>query len=449
VTTPAPQESRRPVGGAARPGGGDRTAGRGFSFSLREIVRETVADLRQNKLRAFLTMLGIAWGVASLIILTAIGEGMSRGMRDKNELLGKNIIIVWGGMTSLPGPGIRPGKPVRLTVEDYEAVRREAYWVVRCSPELDRGDLTSVSDLNRGNFDVHGVLADYMLMRSMRVAKGRLLAEHDMRTAARVCLIGEEVDRQMFNGRAQPGDRLAIGGLDYRVAGVLLRQDQHNNYSGPDNRKIFVPFPAMRRDFPYGDSPLGDRHIADIIAQPAAVETAEAAEVQIRQVIGKRKLFDPLDEDALPIWNTATQNRLINQIFVSMQIFLGFVAVVTLLLGGIGVMNIMLVTVRSRTREIGLRKAVGATARDILGMFFLQALTIALFSGSVGYVGALTLCYLINQLPLPDFFAGMLVTPWMGGAAFAFLLFVALAAAYYPSQTAAALDPVEALRFEE
>lgn len=418
----------------------------GFSFS--DLCRETGADLRRNKLRSALTMLGIAWGVASLIILVGVGEGMRLGQLEKSRLLGKDILIVWGGSTSIPGPGMAAGRRVFLTVEDYEAVKANAYLLGKVSPELEQ-NLTCVTPLNRGSFDVSGVLTDYQDIRTLEVAKGRLMTALDMENAARVCLVGDEVNKQIFGGSATPGDEMAVNGLKYRVVGVLARKEQNSNYSGPDNFKVFAPYPAIRRDFPYADNPMGDRALADLIAQAVSLDKCEAAEQQIREVLGRRHGFDPLDRDAMPCWNTATQGKMMNAMFDSMKLFMSFVAVVTLILGGIGVMNIMLVSVRSRTREIGLRKALGATRRNILTHFFFQALLISLGSGLVGYLGATALCGAVNSLRLPDFFAGMIVPPWMGPAAFGFLTAISLAAAFYPSFSAANLDPVEALRFEE
>jgi putative ABC transport system permease protein len=352
-------------------------------------------------------------------------------------------------MTSIPGPGIIPGRRVLFTYEDYLHLKRQAYWLRRLSPELARGDLVTASRQNRGNFDVHGVLTDYVEIRSLEVEAGRILDPADMQNAARVCLIGAEAADQLFKGTPALGAEIEIQGLPYRIVGLLKRKDQNSNYSGPDNTKIFVPYTAMRRDFPLPHSDLGDREIDNFIAQPVSLEMNDAAEFQVRRILGELKHFDPLDQDALPIWNTVTGSKMMDRMFGSMKIFLGFVAVVTLMLGGIGVMNIMLVSVRARTREIGLRKAVGATRHSIQTMFFFEALLISLGSGLMGYGGAMGLCWLLNQLPPLDFFAGFLVEPWVGAAAFGFLLFVALAAAYYPAYTAAELDPVDALRFEE
>ena len=423
---------------------------RALAISLGDLFREIAAVVRQNRLRSFLTMLGIAWGVASLIILVAMGEGMRVAHMRKMDALGKHIIIIWGGSTSISGPGIRPDKNIYLTYDDYTALKREAYLLRRISPELARYNLISASEINQGNFDVSGVLPDFMEMRSIFVGQGRQINDYDVEKAARVCIIGHDVNNQLFNGQARIGDIIRINQLGYRLVGILPQKIQNGSYSGRDDYKIFVPYSTMRRDFPFTSGPYGDRQISNLIAQPTGIENGEAAELQIRQILAKKHLFDPLDEDALPVWNTAVDAKFITQIFYSMQLFLGFVAVITLLLGGIGVMNIMLVSVRERTHEIGLRKAVGATRFNIMAMFFLEALFIALGSGLAGYLGAMGLCSLINSLPLPqEVFAGMIVSRWVGMAAFGFLTFVSLASAFYPSFSAAMLDPVEALRYEE
>lgn len=414
-----------------------------------ELWRETLADLGQNKLRSALTMLGIAWGVASLVILVAMGDGMGEGMRVKNETLGKNILIVWGGTICVPAPGVIPGKDVSLLVEDAEAIRRECPLIIRISPEIARGDMVSASASNRGNFDVHGALPEYQAMRSITVERGRLLGADDEAMGARVCLIGDQVDKQLFSQRCKPGDALKLAGVPFRVVGVLSHKDQNGNYSGPDNSKIFIPLSTMRRDFPIATSPFGDRFCSNIIAQAPSAEAGEAAEVQVRNVLSRRHNFDPADKDASFIWNTATQARIMAQMFGALNLFMGFVAAVTLALGGIGVMNIMLVSVRSRTKEIGLRKSLGATRQSIMALFFLEAILVSLVSGLMGFAGAMGLSALVNCMPLPDFFAGLVVTPLTGGLALGFLLLVSLAAAFYPSYSAAWMDPVEALRFEE
>lgn len=441
-------ELTHPIGATAPPA---PPALRRLGVPVGDLLRETLADLRQNRLRSVLTMLGIAWGVASLILLTAVGEGMRLAQMTRMDNFGKQIIIVWGGATSLPGPGIRPGKPVWLTIEDYDHLRQQAHHLLRLSPELERHDLVSASEFNQGTFNVSGVLPDYMDMRSIETAIGRRLNEGDVTAAARVCVIGPEVNRQLFAGRATPGAPLRIGGRPYRVVGVMPDKDQNGNYSGNDNSKIFVPYPVMRRDFPLPWGVFGDRQLTNLIAQPRPADDGGAkAEAQLRTLLAARKRFDPLDRDALPIWNTALGQKFMRQIFDSMKLFLGFVAVVTLMLGGLGVMNIMLVSVRERTREIGLRKAVGASRGAIMALFFLEALVISLVSGLAGLFAALGVCAAVNRLPLPEaVFAGMVVSQPVGLAALGFLVFVALAAAFYPACHAAQLDPVDALRFEE
>jgi putative ABC transport system permease protein len=244
------------------------------------------------------------------------------------------------------------------------------------------------------------------------------------------------------------GQTIMIGEFPYLVVGELAHKDQNSNYSGPDKKMIFVPFYTIARDFPLPNAAEGKRQLSNLILQPRSEEIGEAAELQVRQVLAKAKGFDPLDEDALPIWNTITEAKLIYQLFASLKVFLGAMAVVTLILGGVGVMNIMLLSVGERTHEIGVCKAVGATTRRILMQFFAESMTLTFMAGLAGIFIGWGLCWLINQLPKIDFFAGMIVTPALGWIAFGFLTLVGVLSSIYPAFIASVVDPIEALRYE-
>jgi putative ABC transport system permease protein len=211
---------------------------------------------------------------------------------------------------------------------------------------------------------------------------------------------------------------------------------------------IYVPFHTMTRDFPLPKAVDGRYSLSNLILQPRSEELGEAAELQVRQIMGKKKGFDPLDKDALQIWNTVTEAKLIYKLFSSLKVFLGAMAVVTLILGGVGVMNIMLLAVGERTHEIGICKAVGATTRRILLQFFAESMALTFVAGLTGIFLGWGLCSLINLLPKIDFFAGMIVTPAVGWIAFAFLTVVGMLSSIYPAFIASLVDPIEALRYE-
>lgn len=413
-----------------------------------ELLRQTWITLRANKTRSFLTMFGIAWGLICLILMNAVGEGMWVAQKEKARALGQNIMIVWGGVTSKGMEGTSAGRVINLTMEDFSAVKARATYLQRMSPEIQRY-LPVRSSLNNGTFGTHGVFPDYMEMRTIEVHKGgRLINEGDNASARCVCILGNEVKDQLFSKGRAVGESIVIAGLPYLVIGELIRKDQNSNYSGPDAKMIYVPFYALARDFPLPRAVEGKNQLSNMILQPRSEQLGEAAELQVRQILAREKGFDYLDKDALPIWNTVTQAKFIHKIFSSLQVFLGAVAVVTLILGGVGVMNIMLLSVNERTHEIGVSKAVGATTRRILMQFFAESMTLTLLAGLAGIFIGWGLCALLNLLPKLDFFAGMIVTPQVGLMAFGFLTLVGVLSSIYPAFMASVVDPIEALRYE-
>ncbi len=412
------------------------------------LLIQTFMNLKANKTRSFLTMFGIAWGLICLILMTSMGEGMWIAQKQKTRALGQNIIIFWGGMTSKGVAGIRPGKEIRLTLDDYFLLKNKATYLQRLSPEVERG-LTATSLINNGTFRTHGVFPDYMQMRTIDLAPGgRHINDGDNRNALRVCIIGDEVKSQLFNRERALGQTIMIGGFPYLIIGELLHKDQNSNYSGPDKTKIFIPFYSMIRDFPLPKAVDGKEQLSDLILQPRSEEMGEVAEIQVRKILGAAKGFDSLDRDAVQTWNTVKDAKFVKRIFDSLRIFLGVVAIITLILGGVGVMNIMLLAVGERTREIGICKAVGATTRRILTQFFLESMILTFTAGVTGIFFGWGLCALINLFPKIDFFAGMIVTPEVGITAFGFLILVGVLSSIYPAFMAAVVDPIEALRHE-
>jgi putative ABC transport system permease protein len=366
------------------------------------LLTQTWINLKANKTRSFLTMFGIAWGLICLILMTSMGQGMWVAQEQKARTLGQNIIIVWGGLTSKGMEGVRPGKSIRLTLQDYLLLKQKATYLQRLSPEIQRS-LPASSRLNNGTFRTHGVYADYMQMRTIEVrAGGRQINDGDNERALRVCIIGDEVKTQLFNKETATGQTIMLGGFPYLIIGELRRKDQNSNYSGPDNRKIFIPFTTMARDFPLPDGVDGKNQLSDMILQPRSEQLGEAAELQVRHIMAAEKGFDYLDQDALQIWNTVTQAKFVKRIFDSLEIFLGVVAIITLILGGVGVMNIMLLAVGERTREIGICKAVGASTRRVLLQFFAESMTLTLLAGVTGIIVGWAICAVINQFPKID-----------------------------------------------
>jgi putative ABC transport system permease protein len=412
-----------------------------------EILVQTFRDIWAHKLRSTLTMFGISWGVGSIIFMMAIGDGFKIGYRNMMYEMGTDIVILWGGRTSLQAGGQRVGRWVRFNYDDVRAIRQDCYLVQHVTPELAR-DQPMRSAFNSGQFSVHGVAPIYQQIRSMIPTFGRAISEADFDQAREVCVLGDRVKRQLFAGREAVGAQVIIGDVPFTIIGVMAKKDQNNSYNGLDGDKVLIPYTSMARHFPDPDPFTGPDKLDNIIFTPVTADDHEAALTQVRATLGRRHQFDPADRGAMWAWDTVQTARMVSTIYDSMQLFLTFVAVTTLALGGVGVMNIMLVSVAERTREIGVKRAVGAKRRRILTEFFLEAIVLTFLSGLAGIVLALAVCALVDRMPLPTLFAGLPVSASTTAVAFGTLVAVGILAAIYPARRAAWLQPVEALRHE-
>jgi putative ABC transport system permease protein len=431
---------------------------------MREVLTQVLGNLRANKLRSFLTMFGILWGVISVVVLSATGEGFRRGNQHVLEEFGKNIGIIWGGRTSLQAGGERAGRQIRLTLGDARALASESGMIAVVSPEIQRYGINVKSAHNAAALEVHGIEPQYQEIRTIDIERGRPFRFTDEAEARRVAIIGADATAQLFGTRDSIGQRVSLNGIPYVVIGKIRKKDQDSSYSGPDNNKVFIPFASAARDFPLVDVPAGV--LSNIIVTPRPWVIAELPGVldrrtgriedidwplqrEVRRVLGPRHRFDAADLNAVPMWDTTLQTLMFDRMIQEMKDFFSVVGIVTLALGGLGVMNIMLVAVRERTREIGVRKALGATTRQIQKQFFLEGFILTMLSGAAGFIVALALCAAVNLLPMPPRFQGMTLTWQAGAAAVAVLTLIGVVTSTYPARRAALLPPVEALRFEQ
>src|SRR5262244_3290404 len=380
---------------------------------IRDLIGDVFRTLWSHKLRTLLTMFGIAWGIVSIVLMVAAGEGLRVGQAKQAETLGKDILIVFHGRTSLQAGGQRAGREVRWVDTDVPFVQEQSPDCQYVIPELGQDNVRSHSSYNAAAFLVTGSYPPFGSIRSLTVGSGRFYDWDDQNEGRRVAFLGSDAAKQLFPQGDAVNQSVYLNDIPYLVIGVMAKKKQDSSYDGWDVNKVFVPFSAMRRDFP--DKPPGTSHTFDqMLVTPKSVQQHEACKHQVRAALAKMHRYDPADKEACPIWDTVQEAKAFTQMTDGMKYFLGAVGFVTLFLGGIGVMNVMMVAVRERTREIGVRKALGAPAGAILRQFFVEAMIIALVSGGIGLGVAYGICALVNLLPMPAFFAGLIAT-WKSG----------------------------------
>jgi putative ABC transport system permease protein len=417
-------------------------------MNLIEILRQTIATFRAHKMRIFLTMFGIVWGISSVILLVGLGRGFSADQKRRMQTLGKDLVIVWGGRTSSQVGGLAAGREVMLVVDDARLIQKECYLVKNVSPELRR-TVPEVSQFNSASRGVVGIWPSYQDFRSLLLGEGRLITDEDERDSNRVVILGFAARRQLFPGQPAVGSTVLIKSVPYTVIGVLKEKKQNSNYDGPDNDYLFAPYSSVARDFPPPQKKgIVRGYLDNIVFEVADAENHDDAVMQVRRSMGRVHHFDPKDKDALFIWDTMEGAKMIAGIFQVVTLFFGCVAIVTLGLGGIGVMNIMLVSVTERTREIGVRKAIGATRGDILKQFFAESVLLTAVSGLLGLTFGMGTCLALSNLPLPDFVPHPIISPISIIVSIVTLSIITLTAGMYPAQRAADMTPVDSLRYE-
>ncbi len=412
---------------------------------LLDIVRQSLSTLWAHKLRSFLTMFGIAWGVGSLLLLVGLGEGFRSGQERELGNLGQNIMFMFPGRIPAVEGSTQSGRTYYFNYQDYLAIRQEAKFVGALSPVLNREDIRAVSDYGSTNGQVFGVATDYNRIRTVPVDPGRWFNERDNAEHRRVAIVGWELLKNMFPGRPAVGSTILLNGISFDVIGVVAKVGRDGNNG--TNSRIFIPIETMRILFPLTKANSEDA-ISFLNYQPVNKGLHIEAKNEIHQIIARRHGFDPKLEDAFEDWDTIENMKRVGKIFDAMDWFLGVVGVVTLGLGAIGIINIMLVSVTERTKEIGLRKALGATHRNVLTQFFIEGAFLTAFSGGIGLAVAIGLVTLLAMLPAPEGFDTPRIIPASALAAIGSLALAGIAAGLYPARKAALMAPVEALRQE-
>jgi putative ABC transport system permease protein len=412
---------------------------------LLDIIQQSLSTLWAHKLRSFLTMFGIAWGVGSLLLLVGLGEGFRSGQEKQLATLGQNIMFMFPGRIPAVAGSTQSGQTYYFTYADYSAIRQQAKFVGSLSPVLNREDIRAVSDYGSTNGQVFGVATDYNQIRTVPITPGRWFNDQDNSERRRVAIVGWELLKNMFPGRPAVGSTILLNGISFDVVGVVAKVGRDGNNG--TNSRIFIPIETMRNLFRLTKANSEDA-ISFINYRPIRKDLHTEAKNEIHQIIANRHGFDPKLEDAFEDWDTIENMQRVGKIFDAMDWFLGVVGVVTLGLGAIGIVNIMLVSVSERTKEIGLRKALGATHKNILTQFFVEGAFLTVFSGSIGLALVTGFVTLMAMLPSPEGFDTPRIIPASALAAIGSLAVAGISAGLYPARKAALMEPVEALRQE-
>ena len=412
---------------------------------FRDLLGEAYAAMRHNRRRTALTMLGMAWGIATVVMLLAYGDGFGQACANIFANFGTKLVIVAPGKTSMQAGGQKSGVQIRFTQDDVEALATNLPQIIHITPTVEKQ--ANVQYDNRDfTFTVSGNDPNVLSIRALKLEQGRFYNMEDHVQRARVAVIGSEAKEKLFSGRNALGEYIRLDGLSFEVVGVLSAKMQEGN--DDINRMVYIPFTTM--------SDLKDTHYLDMIWFTYQTPEYERIEPAVRTILATQHKFNQTDREAVRVFNLMTQLHQFEVITLGLKILMGFIGTLTLGIGGVGLMNIMLVSVTQRTREIGVQKALGAQPRHILMQFLAEALTITCIGGVLGMILAYVVALSVGRLTFYSAFAKngeagdirLIISPGTLIVSTLILGAVGLISGMVPAFRASRLDPIESLRHE-
>jgi putative ABC transport system permease protein len=406
---------------------------------MKETLRQLLRDVRAQKLRTSLTIFGIVWGTVAVTLLLAFGQGLHKQMIKNSAGIGDRIAIAWPSLTSMPFEGLGRGRRIRIREENVEAVRRETPGIVAISSEYS-DTLKLHYGMKTVAIDCSGVDSSFGAMRNLiPQAGGRFINPIDVSEQRRVLFLGDKIARDIFGKTPAVGKTVLYGGSPFLVIGVLQEKVQNSSYNSRDEGRAYMPGSTFR-------ALTGTKYVQNIIYQPVSPAQSKAVTEAVRATLARALRFDPTDKEALSVWDTAEQFKFLDVFFLSFRLFLGIVGCFTLIVGGIGVSNIMNVVVEERMKEIGIKMALGARQRWILRQFLLETVLITGMGGALGFLIAFGICAVVPALGATEFVGDPEISFSVAALTAVVLGLTGLLAGYFPARDASRLDPVTAMK---
>lgn len=402
-------------------------------------LKQFFNDLRRQKLRSSLTMFGVFWGTCSIVLLFAFGQGMQEAQLKSQNGIGEAIAIIWGGITAKEFKGLPAGRRINPTEDDVRLLKRSAQTIGLISPEFNRSAMIKYGkQVTRRT--LIGVWPEFGLMRNVIPDYGsRFINDRDQSERRRVIFIGNLMAKDMFGDSTAVGKRVLVNGTPFTVVGVMKKKEQDSSYNGRDNRKAFIPATTFQSMF-------SRRYVSNIVMQAKPEFSMFQAKRELYEILGAKYKFDPNDREALSIWDTTEGFEFLKNFFSAFKWFLVGIGISTLITGGIGVSNIMNVVLEERTKEIGIKMALGARKGMIISQFMFETLMITSVGGLLGFGFATLIVLLTPSLGLDDFIGTPTVNIVTGILITCLLGVVGFLAGIFPARRAANLQPVQALK---
>lgn len=403
------------------------------------LPRQILRDLGTQKLRTFLTVCGMVWGTTAVSLLLAFGDGFHTQMIKNSRGLGNGIVIAWPSRTGMSFEGLGEGRRIALTERDIDLLRKRALTLGAISAEHS-GSLTLQFGSQKLTVNANGVEPPFGEMRNLiPTPAGRFLNPIDEDRRRRVAFLGNELAEDVFGEEEPVGQTIHLEGSPFLVIGVMEEKIQNSNYTGPDENKLFIPASTFR-------ALTGQRFLDNFIFTAAEVALTDEAIEEVRGILAGRHRFHPEDEEALQVWDTTEMAQFLDTFMLAFRLFLGIVGSLTLVVGGIGVSNIMNVVVEERTREIGIKMALGAKPRGVMAQFLLETLTISAAGGALGIGLSIVICSAFPSVGLSDYVGDPALSPGVAAVTIGLLGLIALISGYFPARTASMMDPVLAMK---